>query len=363
MVKLSRQKYSTLPRSSRTMTDSRPYKKARRSNDDQNTIKIDSFTLEEHLSVPLSLIFRKVPRMSSLSGGALILDPLFSREEAKLLLSVQLLSQEMDSLVLASAEVLQHKALYKTLSDDVMGPVDHPYLRPLQVQLRALTNCTADRAIEYTKIQMDRVLIDLQAAMHNLNQYADKNWASADELSETQSDTSIARAERMKLISNIQTEVSNRIEDLILRKTNMSVSSQHFSMADFCKMQELKCPALPELPGLQATTMPSMGEMERISGVGKEGESNAVVSPNRHLLKSCRSTTVDCSQEETIKQQQGQENHIPTSNDSSLGGFLSSPNSERKSFQDSVLKACVGSETMDAAEVLCGVFAGSKDVP
>jgi len=160
-------------------------------------------TIESLLAVPLNVIFREIPSSNKVSptkgsttskqGGK----PLLTRAEAKCLLQVTMLAQEMDCLVQTSTEILSQRKWCRSFGQKLLQQqhqtnVDHgttttccnPFLRPLLPILILQGSWMTSTALEKIQDQLSRILVRLSQCRQSLRQFSEQNWTLSESLLE-----------------------------------------------------------------------------------------------------------------------------------------------------------------------------------
>ena len=199
-------------------------------------------SVESLLSLPVSFLFRQTKstntRTSSTNHIATVSTSLLSRLEASILLQISNLAHEFDHLQKKSIEALHHSRLAQDLSFSLASSSDlsvKPYTRSLHpyLQMRGVT--LPQKLLQYSQINIERILEKLKAMNISLKQCCEQNFSVADTLLDTIGDENdndseggtVGKLAREKSqLAELEEEMSRRIEGLIQMGQEVSDSEE-----------------------------------------------------------------------------------------------------------------------------------------
>jgi hypothetical protein len=171
------------------------------------------YSVESHLSVPLSVIFRHVPNSAHPR-------PLLTRAEAQCFLQVNFLAHEIDVMVQLSEETLGRQRWCRQLGDELMKYSNsNPYLRPLSTMLTLHHQQQQQTCPRVVASALDRILQSLAGCATTLRQSSEQNWTLSESLLDALEGAigggGQVLAQEKKRLAELEEEVCSRVERLL----------------------------------------------------------------------------------------------------------------------------------------------------
>lgn len=196
---------------------------------------------EEFLSIPLHIIFRQVSNRK----------PLLTRSEAQTLLRIAHLARELDLLVSLTSRALERRVTCRHVQSMVRCS---PTLRSLVPLLELHGTLLPNAALSYFQVELERVLGSFEICTTALKQYSEQNWTMSDSLLDafggsTVTSSAHVLANEKRILSDLQEELSKRIEHLMTNEGNVFddySTEDDLCMATICnRLFRIETPPLP----------------------------------------------------------------------------------------------------------------------
>ena len=184
---------------------------------------------EEFLSIPLHIIFRQVSNQK----------PLLTRSEAQTLLRVAHLARELDLVVSLTSRALECRVTCRHVRSMIQCS---PTLRSLVPMLELHGTLLPDAALSYFQVELERVLGSFEICTMALKQYSEQNWTMSDSLLDAFGESTVISsahvlANEKRMLSDLQEELSKRIEHLMTNEGNIFddyTTEDELCMATIC---------------------------------------------------------------------------------------------------------------------------------
>lgn len=139
------------------------------------------------------------------------------------MLRIALLSRELDLLVELTSQALERRVSCRHVRSMIRGT---PTLRSLVPLLELHGTILPRAALCYFQIEMERVLRSFEICTVALKQYSEQNWTMSDSLLDAFGGSTVISsahvlANEKKILSDLQEELSKRIDHLTMNKGNI----------------------------------------------------------------------------------------------------------------------------------------------